>query len=152
LGEGDARSLAAASGVPLDDVHRLVGQIHSNAARISHQGRAAGCALSAHVGFANHDCAPNCAARVDAAGMVALTALGDLVAGDELTISYVDARLPYAVWIASTGLGGPHQTSELSISVNSKSIWLIFGRIDCSRRVLEAQRKSPVQTVRLRAH
>ena len=56
------------------------------------------------------------------------------------------------VWIASTGLGGPHQTSELSISANSKSIWLIFGRIDCSRRVLEAQRKSPVQTVRLRAH
>jgi len=42
------------------------------------------------------------------------------------------------VWIASTGLGGPHQTSELSISVKSKSIRLIFGRIDCSRRVLEA--------------
>ena len=31
-----------------------------------------------------------------------------------------------------TGLGGPHQTSELSISVKSKSIRLIFGRIDCS--------------------
>ena len=57
-----------------------------------------------------------------------------------------------AVRIASTGSGGPHQTSELSSSANSKSIRLIFGRIDCSRRVLEAQRKSPVQTVRLCAH
>ena len=56
-----------------------------------------------------------------------------------------------AVWIPTTGLGGPHQTSELSISVKSKSIRLIFGRIDCSRQVLEAQRKSLVQTVRLRA-
>ena len=56
------------------------------------------------------------------------------------------------VWIASTGLGGPDQTSELSISAISKSIRLIFGRIDRSRRVLEAHRKSLVQIVRLRAH
>ena len=59
---------------------------------------------------------------------------------------------PPPVWIPTTGLGGPHQTSELSISVTSKSIRLIFGRIDCSRRVLEARRKSLVQTVRLRAN
>jgi len=45
-----------------------------------------------------------------------------------------------------------HPTSELSISVKSKSIRLIFERIDCSCQVLEAQRKSLVQTVRLRAH
>ena len=57
-----------------------------------------------------------------------------------------------AVWIPTTGLGGPHQTSELSILVKSKSNRLNFERIDCSRRVLEAQRKSMVQTVRLRAH
>jgi hypothetical protein len=57
-----------------------------------------------------------------------------------------------AVWKSTTGLGGPHQTSELSISVKSKSIRLILGRIDCSCQVLEAQRKSLVQTVRLRAH
>jgi hypothetical protein len=55
----------------------------------------------------------------------------------------------HPVLIASTG---SHQTSELSISANSQSIRLIFGRIDRSRRVLEAQRKSLVQTVRLRAH
>ena len=45
---------------------------------------------------------------------------------------------PDAVWKSTTGLGGPGQTSELSISIKSKSIRLTFGRIDCSRRVLEA--------------
>jgi len=63
-----------------------------------------------------------------------------------------DREAPRTVWKSTTGLGGPHQTSELSISANSKSIRLIFGRIDCSRRVLEAKLKSLVQTVRLRAH
>ena len=45
-----------------------------------------------------------------------------------------------------------NQTSEFSSSVKSKSIRLIFGRIDCSQRVLEARRKCSCQTVRLRAH
>ena len=48
--------------------------------------------------------------------------------------------------------GGPHQTSELSISVTSKSIWLIFGRIDCSRCVLEARRESSRRNRRIRSH
>ena len=56
------------------------------------------------------------------------------------------------VWKSTTGLGRPHQTSELSISVKSKSIRLIFGRIDCSRRVLEAQPKSLRQNCRICAH
>ena len=38
--------------------------------------------------------------------------------------------------------GDPDQTSELSSSATSKSIRLIFGRIDRSRRVLEARQKS----------
>ena len=41
-------------------------------------------------------------------------------------------------WKSNSELGYPNQTSELSSSVNSKSIRLIFGRIDCSRRILEA--------------
>ena len=57
-----------------------------------------------------------------------------------------------AVWKSSTGLGGPHQTSELSISIKSKSIRLTFGRIDCSRRVLEAQPKGLRRNCRIRAH
>ena len=56
------------------------------------------------------------------------------------------------VWKSTTGLGGPHQTSELSISVKSKSIRLIFGRIDCSRRVCEAQLKNLRRKGRIRAH
>ena len=56
-------------------------------------------------------------------------------------------NLRRTVWIPTTGLGGPHQTSELPSSVKSTSIRLIFGRIDCSRRVLEARLKSLVQTV-----
>ena len=57
-----------------------------------------------------------------------------------------------AVWIPTTGLGGPDQTSELSSSVKSKSIRLIFGRIDCSRRVLEAQPKRLRRECRIRTH
>ena len=61
-----------------------------------------------------------------------------------------------STWIAvceSTGeLGRRGQTSEISSSVTSKSIRLISGRIDCSRRVLEAQRTFLGQNIRLRAH
>jgi tetratricopeptide (TPR) repeat protein len=57
-----------------------------------------------------------------------------------------------AVWKSTAGLGGPHQTSELSSSVTSTSIRLIFGRIDGSQRVLEAQRKCLCQNIRIRAH
>ena len=57
-----------------------------------------------------------------------------------------------AVWKSTTGLGGPDQTSEFSSSIKSKSIRLIFGRIDCSRRVLEAQLKSLRRNCRICAH
>ena len=59
-------------------------------------------------------------------------------------------RVP--VWKSTTGLGRPDQTSKFSISIKSKSIWLIFGRIDCSHRVLEAQLKSLAQSVLLCSH
>ena len=51
------------------------------------------------------------------------------------------------VWKSTSELGRRGQTSEISSSVKSKSIRLIFGRIDCSRRVLEAQEKSLIITV-----
>ena len=77
------------------------------------------------------------------------------VTGGE-TVTTVEGLLslrPLApVWIPTTGLGGPHQTSELSISVKSKSIRLIFGRIDCSRRVLEARQKASRRNRRICAH
>ena len=58
---------------------------------------------------------------------------------------------PGAVWKSTGGMDASSETSNLSISAKSKSIRLIFGRIDRSRRVLEAKRKSMVRTVRLRA-
>ena len=58
----------------------------------------------------------------------------------------------HSVWKSTTGLGGPHQTSELPISVKSKSIRLIFGRIDRSRGVLEARQKTSRRNRRIRSH
>ena len=62
------------------------------------------------------------------------------------------AEEPAAVWKSNSELGYPNQTSELSISVKSKSIWLIFGRIDCSRQFLEAQQKALRRDGRMSAH
>ena len=58
----------------------------------------------------------------------------------------------WAVWKSTAGLGGPDQTSEFSSSIKSKSIRLIFGRIDCSRRVLEAKPKRLRRNCRVRSH
>ena len=49
-------------------------------------------------------------------------------------------------------LGRPHQTLKFSSSVKSKSIRLIFGRIDCSRQVLEARPKSSRRNGRIRSN
>ena len=76
-----------------------------------------------------------------------LGAVSSLTAGVGATV----AALSMAVWKSTTGLGGPHQTSELSISVKSKSIRLSFGRIDGSRRVLEARRKASRRNRRIRS-
>ena len=59
-----------------------------------------------------------------------------------------DLEKQNSAWKSTAGSGRPDQTLTFSSSVNSKSIRLIFGRIDCSRRVLEAPPKSLVQTVR----
>ena len=48
--------------------------------------------------------------------------------------------------------GRPDQTSKCSRSVTSKSIRLIFERIECSRRVLEAHRRFFCENVRIREH
>ena len=53
---------------------------------------------------------------------------------------------------STTGSGGPDSTSAFSSSATSESIRLIFGRIDRSRRVLEAQEKVPRQNRRIRSH
>ena len=57
-----------------------------------------------------------------------------------------------AAWNSTAGSGGPRETSELSSSVTSTSIRLIFGRIDGSRRVLEAQPKRSRRNCRVCSH
>jgi hypothetical protein len=57
-----------------------------------------------------------------------------------------------SAWKSTAGSGRPGQTSELSSSAKSKSFWLIFGRIDRSRRALEAQHENSRQNIRIRAH
>ena len=57
-----------------------------------------------------------------------------------------------SVWESTGGTPRPAETSNLSSSVKSKSIWLIFGRVVRARRVLEAQLKSTAQSVRLRSN
>ena len=49
-------------------------------------------------------------------------------------------------------VGRPDKPLKFSSSVNSKSIRLIFGRIDCSCRVLEAQQKASRRNGRIRPH
>ena len=67
-------------------------------------------------------------------------------AGDALGTGLYDAhrRVEINHW--------PHQTSNLSSSVTSTSIRLIFGRIDGSPRVLEARPKLSRRNGRIRSH
>jgi len=59
---------------------------------------------------------------------------------------------PTAVWKSTSGMDASSKTSNLSSSIESKSIRLILGRIDRSRRVLEAPQKASRRNGRIRAH
>ena len=67
--------------------------------------------------------------------------VGDVVGRWHLSAAALDARL-LTVPLFVSGGGGEK-------SVKSKSIRPIFGRIDRSRRVLEARPKKPVRTVKI---
>ena len=57
-----------------------------------------------------------------------------------------------AVWNSTAGSGGPRQTSELSSSVKSTSIRLIFGRLELLSSVLEAKPNTLRRNCRVRSH
>ena len=59
---------------------------------------------------------------------------------------------PAPAWNSTAGAGGPRRTSSLSSSVASTSIRPMFGRIDGSRRVLDARRETSRRSRRARAH
>ena len=106
---------------------------------------------------------PLCGA--DEWGRVCVALLGAFEAEPDDEFANHDALAPLAVIanfdfcvhvdagvdINHLGLGGPRQTSELSSSVMSTSIRLIFERIDCSRRVLEAEPKSLRRNFQIRS-
>ena len=86
----------------------------------------------------------------DAPKCVFDSALG-CVGGSESRGLEIDADLP-PLDATTYGNGVETKTSNLSSSVTSKSIRLIFGRIDCPRRVLEAQQKSVRRNGRIFPH
>ena len=64
----------------------------------------------------------------------------------------LDVREFVAACESTAGSGRRDQTLKFSRSVTSTSIRLMFGRIDRSRRVLEARRKCVCQNCRIRSH
>ena len=56
------------------------------------KGEKVGCTLSVHMGYCNHDCAPNCEVNIDEDGFVNIRAKTEagVKKGEEITISYVD--------------------------------------------------------------
>jgi hypothetical protein len=84
--------LAKLTGLPMATAAALIYQVRTNAAEVSRGGKKVGCALSVLMGWHNHDCTPSAVANVTADGAVTVRALRDIAEGEEVTISYVDAR------------------------------------------------------------
>lgn len=88
--------LARLSGVTTQMAASLIYQVRTNACEVRrHDGKKAACALSALMGWHNHDCTPNAKAEVREDGCVALSALRGIKSGEEITISYIDVSQPF---------------------------------------------------------
>ena len=116
----------------------------------------AAAAAAALAGYDSDDEAParQVAEGCRGAALALCASVGDSLAFvDGLALSH-DHRLDRnaaerrPVWKSTAGLGRPDQTLKFSSSVESKSFWLILGRIDRARRVLEARSTSLVRITR----
>ena len=58
--------------------------VRTNACQVERNGKKAGCALSALVGWHNHDCTPTAAATVMGDGRLSICALRDMPQGAEV--------------------------------------------------------------------
>ena len=95
LEKGQLATLATLAGISANDAGALISMVRTNACQIERpKGRKAGCALSALVGWHNHDCAPSAAATVMDDGRLAVCALRDVREGEEVCLSYVDVTQP----------------------------------------------------------
>jgi len=90
-------NLAKVSSLPAADVAKLIGQVRTNACEVTRRGEKVGMALSVLTGWHNHSCLPNAQSTVDEDGKVAVRALRDIEADEEVTISYIDAMQDYDV-------------------------------------------------------
>ena len=71
---------------------RLVARIRANACSIEDAKlNRIGCALSSTLGQFNHSCSPNVAVTLRG-GRVVVSAVADIDVGEELSVSYVDAK------------------------------------------------------------
>ena len=72
----------------------LISMVRTNACQVErNNGKKAGCALSALVGWHNHDCAPNAAATVMGDGRLSICALRDMALGEEVPRPHIDLAL-----------------------------------------------------------
>ena len=90
LERGQLATLASLTGVTSNDAGALISMVRTNACQFERAGKKAGCALSALVGWHNHDCTPNAAATVMDDGRLSVCALRDAAAGAEVLISYTN--------------------------------------------------------------
>ena len=90
LDRAQLANLARLAGTTANDAGALISMVRTNACAVQRNGKKAGCALSALVGWHNHDCIPNAAATVMDDGRIAVCALRDIAEGDAVLISYVD--------------------------------------------------------------
>lgn len=90
LDRSQLATLASLTGITANDAGALISMVRTNACQVERNGKKAGCALSALVGWHNHDCTPTAAATVMADGRLSICALRDIVSGKEVLISYID--------------------------------------------------------------
>lgn len=91
LDRSQLATLASLTGVTSNDAGALISMVRTNACQVErNNGKKAGCALSALVGWHNHDCAPNAAATVMGDGRLSICALRDMALGEEVLISYIN--------------------------------------------------------------
>lgn len=94
VGKQQLGALSRLTGVRELEAAAIIYAIRTNACEVQRGGAKVGCALSALMGWHNHDCAPNAAARVGEDGQLRIEALRGVAADDEVLISYIDAKQP----------------------------------------------------------
>ena len=144
-----AEQLAALSnvtGVSADVAASIIYMIRANACEVHRGGKRAGCALSALMGWHNHDCKPCATAAVSADGVLRVEALREIAEGEEVTISYVDTS---KVLFTARAILGAIRGSLRNCSDASPSTSAVRGAPRAAARALRL--RLPLRALRPRA-